>query len=184
MEIQVYGQNMDISPKLREYVERKVDRLDRYMTNIGEVRVDLAEEKASRAEDRQVAQLTMRSTRGTVLRAEERTSDIYASIDAVVNKMYRQIERYKGKRRRRGEDYDALADLATAVELEEEELEAGKIVRRKRFPIAPMSEEEAIEQLELLGHDFFVFYNAETAAVNVLYRRKDDDYGLLEPELA
>jgi putative sigma-54 modulation protein len=184
MEIQVYGQNMDISPKLREYVERKVDRLDRYMTNIGEVRVDLAEEKASRAEDRQAAQLTVRSTRGTVLRAEERTSDIYASIDAVVDKMYRQIERYKGKRRRRGEDYDALAGLATAVELEEEELEAGKIVRRKHFPVAPMSEEEAIEQLELLGHDFFVFYNAETAAVNVLYRRKDGDYGLLEPELA
>jgi putative sigma-54 modulation protein len=154
------------------------------MSNIGEVRVDLAEEKASRAEDRQVAQLTVRSLRGTILRAEERTSDIYASIDAVIDKIYRQIERYKGKRRRRGEDHDAFAGLETAVELEEMELEVGQVVRRKSFPIAPMTEEEAIEQLELLEHDFFVFYNAETASVNVLDRRKDGNYGLLEPELS
>ena len=183
MEIVIRGDNVDITPRLQSYVERKIGRLDRYMPNIVDVNVDLAEEKANRNGDRQVAQITVRNARGTILRAEERTTDLVAAIDAVVDKMYRQIERYKGKRRRRTDSLEDFAGYETAVELEEAELERGRVIRRKQFSIIPMYEEEAIDQMELLGHDFFVFVNAESGGVNVLYRRRDGNYGLLVPEL-
>jgi putative sigma-54 modulation protein len=184
MDIVIRGRNVDVTPRLQSYIERKVERLDRYMPNVIEVQVEVAEQKSNRMGIRQVAQITLRNSRGSILRAEERTTDVYAAIDAVVDKMYRQIERYKGKRRRRGEqDVDEFAGFETAVELEEEELQTGKVIRRKQFSIVPMHEEEAIEQMEMLGHDFFVFVNAETNAVNVVYRRRDDNYGLLVPEL-
>jgi putative sigma-54 modulation protein len=182
MEIVIRGRNVDITPRLQSYVERKVERLDRYMPSIVDIRVDLAGEKFNRQGLTQVAQITLRSARGTILRAEERSGDLYAAVDAVVDKMYRQIERYKGKRRRRGEGSE-LVGLETAVELPEEEMMSGKVIRRKSFSVVPMHEEEAIEQMELLGHDFFVFVNAATTGVNVLYRRQDGNYGLLEPEV-
>lgn len=183
MEILIHGRNVDITPRLQSYVERKVERLDRYLPDIHEVRVDLAEEKNNRMGIRQVAQITVRHTRGTILRAEERTNDLFAAVDVVVDKIYRQIERYKGKQRRRGEMQGNFTDYETAVELEESEFETGRVIRRKRFSVVPMHEEEAIEQMELLGHDFFVFVNAETGSVNVLYRRHGGNYGLLEPEV-
>jgi putative sigma-54 modulation protein len=181
MDILIHGKNVDITPRLQSYVQRKVERLDRFMPNIIEVRVDLAEEKSNRMGAGQVAQVTLRNMRGAVLRAEERTTDMFAAVDAVVDKLYRQIERYKGKQRRRGQEDFSLYE--TAVELEEEEFETGNLIRRKQFSIQPMHEEEAIEQMELLGHDFFVFVNAESEGVNVVYRRKDGNFGLLEPEL-
>ncbi len=183
MDVIVHGRNVDITPRLQSYVERKIERLDRYMPNISEIRVDLAEEKTNRMGNRQIAQITLRHIRGTILRAEERTSDLFAAVDAVVDKMYRQIERYKGKRRRRGEAQEDFADYETAVDLEAEEIPQGVVIRRKRFVIYPMYEEEAIEQMELLGHDFFIFFNASADGINVLYRRKDGNYGLLEPEV-
>jgi putative sigma-54 modulation protein len=179
-EIVITGRNMKVPARVREYVERKVSRLDRYMPNIDEVRVDLAEERMG---SRHVAQITVRNERGIILRAEESTDDIFAAVDSVVDKIYRQIERYKGKRRYRGESPDEFEAVETAVELEEDDLDTGELVRRKRFLVLPMTEGEAIEQMELLGHDFFVFYNAESASINVLYRRRDGDYGLIEPEL-
>ena len=133
---------------------------------------------AKSAKDRQVAQLTVRS-KGTFLRAEERTADMFASIDAIVDKMYRQIVRYKGKRYGRGR---GPGEIPPVEEFEEEV--PPRIVRTKRFQVAPMDEEEAVEQMELLGHDFFVFFNVDTNEVNVIYRRKDGNYGLIEPELA
>ena len=102
MDIVIHGQNVDITPRLQSYVERKVEKLDRYLPNIVEVQVDLEEEKASRNNDRQIAQITLRHARGSILRAEERTTDMFVAVDAVVDKMYRQIERYKGKRKRKG----------------------------------------------------------------------------------
>lgn len=182
MEIVIHGRNVDITPRLQSYVERKVERLDRYMPNIGEVRVDLAEEKSNRMGRTQVAQITVRNVRGTILRAEERTNDLFAAVDAVVDKMYRQIERYKGKRKRRSDGAEDFTGLETAIQLDEEDLAVGHVIRRKVFSVEPMHEEEAIEQMELLGHDFFVFVNAGTGGVNVLYRRRDGNYGLLEPE--
>jgi putative sigma-54 modulation protein len=183
VDIEIHGRNVDVTPRLQSYVERKVERLDRYLPNIVDVRVDLTEQKSNRMGDRQVAQITVRHRRGVILRAEERTNDLFAAVDAVVDKMYRQIERYKGKQRRRGDYQENFADYETAIELNESELAMGSVIRRKKFSIVPMHEEEAIEQMELLGHDFFVFVNAETANVNVVYRRRGGDYGLLEPEV-
>ncbi len=185
--VTIHARDMNVPPRLREYVEKKVSKLDRYLPTINEARVDLAELKGARsAADRQVAQLTVTS-RGMVLRAEERKDDIFAAVDAVLDKMHRQIERYKGRRWRgrgngAGADTVALAEEAPVdVEIEDE---PRLVVRRKRFPLSPMDESEALEQMQLLGHDnFFVFYNAETNRVNVLYRRHDGAFGLIDPEI-
>lgn len=192
MQLTVKGRNIEITDRLRSYVEKKIGKLDRYLPDILEARVELAEEASQKSSQRQVAQVTVRSD-GTLLRAEERSNDIFTAIDAVAEKLHRQIRRYKGKRRRKLERAQAyavaaevyeLTDLVEQVEEEEEEFFEGRVVRHKRFAITPMSEDEAVDQMELLGHDFFVFYNAADAAVNVLYRRSDGNYGLLQPELA
>ena len=173
---------MDVTTRVRSYVERKVDKLDRYMPNIAEVKFDLAEERSTRMGNRMIAQVTLRHIRGTILRAEEQTSDIFAAIDAVIDKLYRQIERYKGKRKRRGDEQENFAEYETAVELAEVDFVPKTLIRRKQFSVVPMHEEEALEQMELLGHDFFVFVNAGTGNVNVAYQRKDGNFGLLEPD--
>lgn len=178
MQLIVQGKNMEVTDRLQEYIEKKVGKLDRYLPTITEARIELSVEGAKSAKDRQVAQLTVRS-KGTFLRAEERTADMFASIDAIVDKMYRQIVRYKGKRYGRGR---GPGEMPPVEEFEEEE--PPRIVRTKRFQVAPMDEEEAIEQMELLGHDFFIFFNVDANGINVIYRRKDGNYGLLEPELA
>jgi putative sigma-54 modulation protein len=178
MQLIIQGKNLEITERLQEYIEKKVDKLDRYLPTITEARVELSVEGAKSAKDRQVAQLTVWS-KGTLLRAEERTADMFTSIDAIVDKMYRQIVRYKGKRYGRGR---GPGDIPPVEEFEEEELP--RIVRTKRFQVAPMDAEEAVEQMELLGHDFFVFFNIGTNEVNIVYRREDGDYGLIEPELA
>jgi putative sigma-54 modulation protein len=171
---------------LREYVEKKVSRLEHYLPTINEARVDLSEVKSARsAADRQVAQLTV-WTRGVVLRAEESKDDIFAAVDAVLDKMQRQIERYKGKHwrgRHNGAGVEALIEPEEAdTSLEAEPV--GIVVRRKRFALAPMNETEALEQMSLLGHEsFFVFYNADSNRINVLYRRKNGDYGLIDPDV-
>lgn len=182
MQLIIQGKNIEVTDRLREYVEKKVGRLDRYMSNITEARVELSTESARSAEHRQVAQLTLRA-RGKILRAEERTDDIFTSIDTMINKIHRQIARYKGKRRDRGRGVEELP-LSDEFYAEEEEDELfRRIVRIKRFDIVPMDEEEAVEQMELLGHDFFVFYNIDDDGINVLYRRRDGDYGLIQPVL-
>jgi putative sigma-54 modulation protein len=182
MEVLIFTRNLEPTPRLEDYVERKVNRLDRYLPNIDEAQVDLRVENARSAADRQVAQLTVRTTHGTILRAEERTADMFMSIDAVMDKMYRQMARYKGKRQHRWQaapDELPIPDEGAAEEL------TGEIVRVKRFDVRPMSSEEAIEQLQLLGHEFFVFLNADDdSGINVLYQRADGNFGLLQPVLA
>ena len=186
MELKIHAQNINVTTRLRNYVEKKTGRLDRFMPNLEEVRVDLSVQKARNAVERQVAQVTIRDRRGTILRAEEKSSDIFSAIDAVVDKLYRQIQRYRGRRRRnwRNNQGGEMAYMGEPLPIDEpEEDEAnGKIVRSKRFSLQPMPAEEAIEQMELLGHDFFVFFNSEEETINVLYRRHDGDYGLLQPE--
>jgi putative sigma-54 modulation protein len=179
MQLMIQGKNIEVTERLQEYIDRKVGKLDRYLPTITEAWMELSVEGAKSAKDRQVAQLTVRS-KGTLLRAEERTADMFTSIDAVVDKMYRQIVRYKGKRYGRGR---GPGEIPPVEEVEEEE-ELPRIVRTKRFQVSPMDEEEAVEQMELLGHDFFLFFNINTNEVNVIYRRKDGNYGLIEPELA
>ncbi len=186
LEVEIYGRNIDINERLQEYVEKKVSKLDRYLNNIEEAKVDLSYIKSARnAKDRQVAQITI-SGKGYILRAEERSDNIFTSIDSALSKMQRRISRYKGKRFRGRGDGKTVVDLVEEALPEEvvEESEAF-IVRRKHFMLYPMNEVEAIEQMELLGHEsFFIFYNAETNAINVLYKRLDGDYGLIEPEIA
>lgn len=178
MQLIIKGKNLEITDALRNYVQKKVGKLDRYLPRIDEARVELSVQSAKDAAHRQVVQVTLRSN-GTILRAEERSADMFASIDAVVDKIHRQIARYKEKRRRgRGTQEEALPVEEPIVEEEERTL-----VRTKRFVMVPMTVEEAAEQMELLGHDFFVFYNGENAGINVLYRRHDGNYGLIIPEL-
>jgi putative sigma-54 modulation protein len=188
MQLILKGKNVEITDWLRQYVEKKMNKLDRYLPEINEARVELSVQKTRSSQDRQVAQLTVRSN-GTILRAEERTDDMFAAIDAVVDKMHRQIARYKGKRKDRWQGQGpsrAEAELPSpdTETLEEPEEQTGRVVRVKRFVVSPMDEEEAIVQMELLGHDFFVFFNPNSGKMSVLYRRKDGNYGLLEPELA
>jgi len=186
MDLSIKGRNVDVTDRLNDYVEQKVGKLDRYLPTITEVWVELSTEGARAAQDRQVCQVTVRAN-GTILRAEERSDDMFTSIDAVLDKMYRQIARYKGKRKNR---WRGAAFPMEPLPLEAEdayedatEEDASRIVRTKRFRMTPMSADEAVEQMELLGHDFFVFYDADEGQTNVLYRRKDGDYGLLQPEL-
>lgn len=182
--IDIYGRSMEVTDRIKEYVNKKVNKLDRYLPGIEEARVDLAYVKSARsAADRQVAQLTVRG-KGFILRSEERADDIFAAIDTALDKLQRQIERYKGKRTRGRGDGKSAAEV-TPVVVEEEPEETGPVIaRRKQFRLSPMNEYEAIEQMILLGHEnFFIFYNADTNAINVLYHRRDGTYGLIEPEV-
>ena len=178
---EIFARNMDVTQRIQEYVTEKVCKLDRYISTFVETRVDLAYVKSARsASDRHVAQLTLRG-RGYILRAEERADDIFAAIDAALDKMQRQIERYKGKRYRGRGTGTPAHEIVSETEVEEE---TPVIARRKEFTLVPMDELEAIEQMKLLGHEnFFVFYNVNTNAINILYTRRDGTYGLIEPKL-
>jgi putative sigma-54 modulation protein len=184
LEVEIYGHNLEVTERINDYVTKKVSRLDRYLPGIDEARVDLSFVKSARSSaDRQVAQITIRG-KGFILRSEERADDIFAALDTAVDKMQRRIERFKGKHYRGRGDGKSAAEITEPVVSEEESGELGPIiVRRKRFPVLPMNELEAIEQMLLLGHEnFFIFFNANSNAINVLYRRRDGSYGLIEPE--
>ncbi len=184
MELQISSNNMDVTPRLRSYVEKKTARLDRYLPTLSNVQVELAMENTRSAVQRHVAEITIRDERGTILRAEERNSDMFAAVDAVIDKLYRQIERYRGKTKRRNRGKGETLDLGDPLPITEEYVDEDQaIVRYKRFALHPMSAEEAIDQMELLGHDFYVFFNAEDDGVNVIYRRRDGTFGLLQPEM-
>jgi ribosome hibernation promoting factor len=186
VQVVINVRNMELGDRLQDYITKKVAKLDRYLDTLEEAKVDLTYVKSARsASDRQVAQLTIRG-KGVLLRAEERTDDIFASVDAVLAKIYRQIERYKGKHWRSRGDGRSAADVAPDVpETQTDLAETDEIVvRRKRFILTPMNVREAIEQMSLLGHeDFFIFLNGGTDQINVLYRRRDDTLGLIEPEI-
>ena len=188
MQLILSGKNIDINDWLREYVEKRIGKLDRYLSEIQDVRVELSVEKTKSNQDRMVAQVTVRGD-GTILRAEERTDELSVAIDAVVDKIHRQIARYKGKRMNRwrgqgsGRNEPEMPPLSEAALEELAEEQKHRIVRTKRFVASPMHEEEAIEQMELLGHDFFIFHNPDRGMLNVVYQRRDGNYGLLEPEI-
>ena len=169
MEYVIKGRNLEVSDALRSYVEKRIKKLDRFLPNIDEVEVDLSIRSAKSAQDRQAAQITLRAANGLILRAEERSDDLRASFDAALDKMVRQIKRYKGKHWQ--SQSRPVAAVEEAVVPEEEEETTAELVRIKRFETRPMDVEEAIEQMELLGHDFFLFYNAEDEQFNVVYRR-------------
>jgi len=182
MQLTLTGKNLEITDSLRKYVEKKIGRLDRYLPNIQDARVELEVENTRAAKDSQIAQVTVRTKQG-LMRAEEASADMFASIDAVFDKMQRQVDRFKGKRwsKRAGGETAAQAPVTPA---EEEAEERPTISRVKRFAMTPMDEEEAVQQMELLGHDFYVFFNVNQGQINVIYRRRTGEYGLIQPELA
>ena len=175
---------MRLTDNLREYIEKKTNKLERHLQEIEEIRVEVSHVKSARsATDRHVAQLTVHG-RGFILRTEERSDDIHAAFDTALDKMQRQIERYKGKRNRgRGDGRSAAEVLEEPMPVDEETGELSPLIaRRKKFAVLPMNEDEAVEQMRLLGHDnFFIFFNPEHNVIQVLYRRRNGTYGLIEP---
>ena len=170
---------------LKDYVTKKASKLDRYLNEIEQVRVDLSYIKSARsAKDRNVAQITVRGHRA-LLRVEERGDDITARFDTAIDKMQRQLDRYKGKHfHGRGDGRSASDVVPLPAPVEPGGEEAQVIARHKTFDLIPMNEAEALEQMKLLGHDnFFIFFNIDTNSINVLYHRRDGTYGLIEPKV-
>jgi len=182
LEVKIFSRNLDVNEDLQDQINRKVAGLDRFLEDIIDARVDLASTNAKNAEEREVAQITVQG-KGFILRAEERSSDIVNALNMAVDTLQRRIKRYKGKRNQRWKQ--GLDEEDILLEIEDENWDDEPVIaRRKQFSLRPMDEWEAIEQMELLGHnDFFVFYNAQTESINVLYRRNDGSFGLIEPVL-
>jgi putative sigma-54 modulation protein len=200
MQVEIRGHNIKITDGIHEYAQEKLGRLDRYLPRIADIRLDLSRQNSKRGGDTTIAQITLRHQRGAILRSEERVPGedrdaVKAAINLAVDKMYRRIERFKGRQRdsrKAHERYIATEEeLTLAEEIPQEETAVAPVedssepivVRRKEVPLIGMNEDEAIEQMELLGHNFFMFYNASTGQINVLYRRSDGGYGVLLPQI-
>jgi ribosomal subunit interface protein len=174
---------MEMTPHLKEYVEKKLVKLNRLLDNLEEARVELKYNSSVRsASDRYVAQFTIRG-KNLLLRAEERSQDMYTSIDAALDKLHRQLEKFKGKQMHLREEHAAL-EADADISQPKEESSGAPIVRRKSFLVEPMNEKDAMEQMQMLGHEeFFLFQNMQSGRINVIYKRRDGSYGLLEPEI-
>lgn len=178
MKIVFKGKHIEVTNAMRNYVEKRLNKIERHFDHILEVIVTLSVEK-----NRQIVEVTLQASRA-LIRAEEETDDMYASMDKVADKLERQIQKYKDKYLKKshpGTERKGLDKEGVDVE-DSESNEIAKIVKTKRFAIKPMSVEEAAMQMDLLGHNFFVFANDNTNKVNVLYKRKDGNFGLIEPE--
>ncbi len=176
MKFVIVGKNIDVTEGLRSAVEDKIGKLERYFNSETEVHVTLSVEK-----ERQKIEVTI-PVKGSIIRSEQVSNDMYVSVDLAAEVIERQLKKYKNKFR--ADQQAGAASLRTDfiekdIEVEDEEV---RIVRTKKFDIKPMYAEDACVQMELLGHDFFVFCNAETDEVNVVYKRKGNTYGLIEPE--
>lgn len=190
MRYMIRGNHLEITDALRDYVEKKLSRLEKYFDKANEI---ISHVSMSVTRDEHKVEVTIPLPK-LILRAEESSGDMYASVDLVVEKLERQIRKFKTRvNRKPRQDASFRAhwkeknglghtDLITVDELADSEIDDLKIVRTKRFHLKPMDTEEAILQMDMLGHNFFVFTNASTNQVNVVYRRKDGKYGLIEPE--
>lgn len=181
MNITVRGKNIEVTPALRDYVEKKASRITKYFSDVKEVNAVLSVKKNEHS-----VELTV-SVNSIILRAQEKTEDMYTSIDLVVDKIERQITKYKTKLTRKfrnvpGPDASELfrSDLVPDSQVVDDEF---KIIKTKRFSIKPMAVEEAIMQMNLLNHDFYVYFDGDENAIRVVYKRDDGDYGLIAPEL-
>jgi len=204
MDIKIQGHEMKISDDMNDFVEQKVGKLERYLPNIASVRVDLSRKPTKRGADLAIAQITLRHSRGAILRTEERLpiedrATIRLALTGAVDKMYKRIRRFKGKKDPKRirdrfsmtvEEIEQAEDVPDATETVTADAAADadydmyeEVIRYKTISVTPMNEQEAAEQMELLGHDFFLFFNSETNGVNVLYRRSSGGYGVLVPEV-
>lgn len=182
MEMIIKGRHVEVTDALRAYAEEKVGRITRYFDQIKKIEIEFTDEKNPSIVNSKTIEVTVFS-KGPVLRAKESSGDMYASIDMVVDKLERQIKRFKNKAFKASKHAPGLGELAMArIEEGAEAEEKGlRIVKVKQVEVKPMAPEEATMQMELLGHDFFVFTNADTEEINVVYKRKDNNYGLIEP---
>ena len=171
----ITGRNIDITEGLKSAVEEKLEKLDRFFAPETEVNVTLSVEK-----ERQKIEVTI-PVKGNIIRSEQVSSDMYVSIDLVEEVIERQLKKYKNKIVDKHQNAAAFAQEFVDKDYNDED--EVKIIRTKRFGIKPMDPEEACVQMELLGHNFYVFFNSETEEVNVVYKRKGNTYGLIEPEL-
>ncbi|NLW40733.1 MAG: ribosome-associated translation inhibitor RaiA [Tissierellia bacterium] len=177
MKLNFVGKNMEVTQALKDITEKKLSKLDKYFKQDAEGNVIYSVER-----NRKIFEVTI-NLPGTILRAEEASEDMYASIDKAVDVLERQIRKYKTRLQKRYNNGETIRfeNIAPLTEEEEEE-DRPKVVKTKRFDMKPMDVEEAILQMELLRHNFFVFLNADTDDLNVIYKRKDGNYGLIEPE--
>ncbi len=174
MNLVISGKNIDITDGLRSAVEEKIGKLERYFSDSTEVHVTMSTEKS-----RQKIEVTV-PMKGSIIRAEETSTDMYVSIDLVEEVIERQLRKYKNKLIQKEQNASQLSkSFMDEDSYDDEEI---AIIRSKKFAMKPMDPEEACVQMELLGHTFFVFRNSETEEVNVVYKRKDNTYGLIEPD--
>ena len=195
MEILIQPRNFRVNDQTRAYIQKRFAPLGRRLRGIGETKVEIRREPTRSSQEQVVVQVTT-SVNGTLLRAEERAATVNAAVDVVANALDRQVLKYKGRRLKnfkgkkdgQRESIRVLAREAEAATEDTEEpiaavLPTGKVIRVKRFPVSGMGVEEAVVQMELLGHSFFLFLNGVTGEYNVLYRRNDGDYAVIEPEV-
>ncbi len=193
MQVVVKGKNMEVNERLKSFAEGKITKLSRVLPSIAEAEVEFSTEKTKSADSRFIAQVTLKSN-GQLIRAEQSAADTHSALNVVIDKLDQQIRRYKSRRvpGKGGSEARAGAKKAAKGIAEEEatveeatvdeDEHTGRLVRTKRFAMKPMDVDEALEQMELLGHDFYVFLNSETERVSVVYKRTDGDFGLIEPE--
>ena len=178
MRLQVKGKNVDVTDSIKDYALQKLGKLDKHLNDSARLELELQVEKNPSISQNQVAEATI-WTKGPVLRAREASTDMKASIDQLTDKLLRQIEHYRAKRSRRQMRGNGVPP-GGSMSIPDDET-GPKIVKTKQFAMKPMSAEEAALQLELVGHDFFVFRSDDSGDVNVIYRRRDGGYGLIEP---
>lgn len=178
MKVTIKGKNFDVSERLRDYGERKLSKLEKHFNHIISADVEFADEAGGKKQNARKVEVTINAS-GQVIRAEEQGSSFYAGIDSVVEKLERQLKKFKMRRidNRRGNGAEGFAEMLVP-QLDE----THRIIRVKKFGLKPMSPEEAVLQLDLSGHDFYVFRNSRTDGVAVVYRRKSGGYGLLVPD--
>lgn len=176
MKLNFTGKNMEITDALRDVTEKKIGKLDKYFQRDIEGNVTFSSEK-----NRKIIEVTI-NLPGTIIRAEESTDDMYASIDKAVDVLERQIRKHKTKLQKRYQNNETIRFENVMPLPTDEDTDRPRLVKKKRFGIKPMSPEEAILQMELLRHNFFVYMDAENEGVSIVYKRKDGNYGLIEPE--
>lgn len=173
MKMNIRGSKVKITPAINDYIENKIGKLDKYLEDPSNVTANVVVKVKGKD---QTVEVTI-PMKKLILRAEDTHSDLYAAIDLVSEKLERQIRKNKTRIKKRVKD---ITDINVNFKVEKDEDEKGKIVKRKLIETKPMNEEEAILQMNLLGHDFFVFTNDDTNQINILYRRKDSNYGIIE----
>jgi putative sigma-54 modulation protein len=182
MQIQVTTKNLKVESDIKDYAEKKLSKLTKYLNTISSIKLELVEEKSKSRLHTYSAQVTL-NVNGFLIRGEQKGDDTHATVDAVSDVMERLIDRYKARYDvNKGRVVESIRKPSQGESLKEIPVEEAVVVKKKRFGVKPMTVDEAIDQMEFIGHDFFIFINSDDNSINVVYRRKDGKYGVLQPE--